>query len=315
MAGSSSPPYMHPSVWQAFENRESHPSHHPHYINPIQAIQSASTAPGPTSVCLLSPFMDVIHEEHRFEVERTAVKTLGTLSAKTGVATAKINRIEYSKNGKIYTIIPSDQEGIVRLMNNQEVNEMFIITKSKGKKRTRRPNEETGSLLKAQKQEKKKYFGKPDYALYFQNPKIIAEVKDMRRKVSRLFEAEGAGDVILNRLTFLCPVCRKTFKMGEGSNIGYLLTHLKERHPVQEISYLIQMYKGEVADQEMKTRAIRFINEALEGIQAKNEPQYCNMELLEAMDNDESLKGPGEVLKELYGKNRDINDFGFKWKF
>ena len=69
-------------------------SHHPHYnYNPLQ---SASSAPGPGSVCLPSPFMDVIHEEHRFEIERTAVTTLGTLSAKTGVANAKIDRIKYT---------------------------------------------------------------------------------------------------------------------------------------------------------------------------------------------------------------------------
>ena len=73
MAGGSTPdpPYMHPSLWDAFEHRD---SHHPHYnYNPLQ---SASSAPGPGSVCLPSPFMDVIHEEHRFEIERTAVKTL-----------------------------------------------------------------------------------------------------------------------------------------------------------------------------------------------------------------------------------------------
>ena len=97
MAGGSTPdpPYMHPSLWDAFEHRD---SHHPHYnYNPLQ---SASSAPWPGSVCLPSPFMDVIHEEHRFEIERTAVTTLGTLSAKTGVANAKIDRIKYAKNGK-----------------------------------------------------------------------------------------------------------------------------------------------------------------------------------------------------------------------
>ena len=55
-----------------------------------------------------------------------------------------------------------------------------------------------------------------------------------------------------------------------------------------------------LANPEIKTRSINFINEAFECIQPKNEPQYCNLELLEAMDGDEDLKGPGEgtVRKE-----------------
>ena len=59
----------------------------------------------------------------------------------------------------------------------------------------------------------------------------------MRRKVVQLFGAQEAGDIILNRFTLLCPVCRNAYKMGEGSNIGKIITHLKERRPVKEITY------------------------------------------------------------------------------
>ena len=45
MAGGSTPdpPYMHPSLWDAFEHRD---SHHPHYnYNPLQSASSGSPPP------------------------------------------------------------------------------------------------------------------------------------------------------------------------------------------------------------------------------------------------------------------------------